>query len=212
MLVTDPSAWGGRAKDKPTPKQAELYYEAVKTTLSTVNIESTAAFAIDLRNRVIGRSQISSDGFHPYVWAITYAFGRMGVDYAQIIKAYSAECTVEASRRYSPNRVVDEKVEVIIGTAPTTSTGALLNVAMQGAPDTAGTHQPGAWTTLVETGAMQLANTGASAVIARFKWPPAVPPNLEIDDLGVHSLSPLNLECPVAFGQLSALSKVARQP
>ena len=71
-----------------------------------------------------------------------------------------------------------EELQVTIGTAPTTSNGALLNVAFQAAPDTATTHLPGTWVTLAETGPLALANTGASAIVARFKFPVAVPPGL----------------------------------
>lgn len=78
------------------------------------NEHTTATFAADLRSRVIGKSQITTDGFRPYIRAIAVAFGR-SVDYAQLIKSYSAECTVESARRYSPNKVVDETVDVIIG-------------------------------------------------------------------------------------------------
>lgn len=79
------------------------------------NKHTTATFAADLRSRVEGKAQITSDGFHPYVKAITTAFGRRGVDYAQLIKSYGAECTVETSRRYSPNAVVDQEVKIILG-------------------------------------------------------------------------------------------------
>lgn len=72
-----------------------------------------------------------------------------------------------------------EELQVTIGTGLTTANGALLNIAFQAAPDTAVTHLPGAWTTLIETGAMALVNTAAGAVVARFKFPVAVPPGLQ---------------------------------
>lgn len=68
------------------------------------NDETTVSFALDLRGRVLGHPQITSDGFEPYVKAIAIAFGR-AVDYAQLIKMYGADCTVETARRYSPNKV-----------------------------------------------------------------------------------------------------------
>jgi hypothetical protein len=72
------------------------------------------------------------------------------------------------------------QVEVLIGTAFTTGNSATLNVAFQGAPDTgsSGSYQPGTWTTLVETGAIAASSLTASAVIARFDFPPAFPANL----------------------------------
>lgn len=78
------------------------------------NEQTTATFAADLRGRVLGHPQITTDGFEPYVKAIMLAFGR-SVDYAMLVKTYSADCSVEAKRRYSPNKVVDEEYEVIIG-------------------------------------------------------------------------------------------------
>lgn len=71
---------------------------------------STRAFVDDLRARISGRIQISTDAFVPYIDAIERAFGA-DVDYAQIVKAYAPE---NAGRgRYSPPSVVGvEKVEI----------------------------------------------------------------------------------------------------
>lgn len=70
------------------------------------------------------------------------------------------------------------QVEAVIGTAPTTSNSATLNVAFQGAIDN-GSAQPGTWNTFVETGPIAVANLTAGTVIARFDWPPAFPANLQ---------------------------------
>jgi IS1 family transposase len=65
----------------------------------------------DLRQRVLGRIQISTDGWKPYVNAIEDSFGS-DADYAMIIKEYgSSEVERSASRRYSPGAV--QAVEVI---------------------------------------------------------------------------------------------------
>jgi hypothetical protein len=72
-----------------------------------------------------------------------------------------------------------EELQVTIGTGLASANGALLNVAFQAAPDTAVTHLPGTWQTLIETGALPLADTAAGAIIARFKFPVAVPANLQ---------------------------------
>lgn len=58
--------------------------------------------------------------------------------------------------------------------------GTSLNVAFQAAVDTgaAGNYQPGAWLTLVETGAIALANLTAQQVLAKFDFPPAFPPGV----------------------------------
>lgn len=69
------------------------------------------------------------------------------------------------------------QLEVLLGTA--FAGGTSLNVAFQGAPDLGTpTYQPGAWTTLVETGAIPLANLTAAQILARFDFPPAFPANL----------------------------------
>lgn len=69
------------------------------------------------------------------------------------------------------------QIEVLIGTAFVGGTS--LNVAFQGAPDLGTpTYQPGAWTTLVETGAIPIANLTAAQILARFDFPPAFPANL----------------------------------
>lgn len=71
-------------------------------------------------------------------------------------------------------------LDVVMGIAAATANGATLNVQFQGAVDTgaAGGYQPGAWITLVETGALAVANLTAGAVIARFPFAMAVPANV----------------------------------
>jgi IS1 family transposase len=72
------------------------------------------AFAMDVRQRILGRPQISSDGFNPYVDAIEQAFGSE-VDYGQIVKVYAGEPGPDTARRYSPGVVVDVRKAVIAG-------------------------------------------------------------------------------------------------
>lgn len=70
--------------------------------------EATAAFIRDLRARVMGKPQITTDGFKPYLEAMEAAFGSK-VNYAQILKTYRADESGGASRddvRYSRGRVV----------------------------------------------------------------------------------------------------------
>lgn len=68
------------------------------------------AFIGDLRRCVVGRIQLSTDTFRPYVDAVERACGSE-IDYAQIIKSYTPE---NAGRgRYSLPAVVGvEKVEI----------------------------------------------------------------------------------------------------
>ncbi len=79
------------------------------------NDETTIAFALDLRSRVTTADpQLTSDGFHPYVKAIAIAFG-LDVDYAQLVKMYKADCSVEAKVRTAPAQVVEAEKEIIFG-------------------------------------------------------------------------------------------------
>lgn len=84
-----------------------------KRTVTAAN-----AFAADLRGRVLGKPQITTDGFKPYVEAIESAFGSK-VNYAQILKTYQADEAGGASRddvRYSRGRVVRSVKRVVTGT------------------------------------------------------------------------------------------------
>lgn len=65
-------------------------------------------------------------------------------------------------------------LDVVIGTALTTSNSATLNVAFQGAIDN-GSNQPGTWQTYVETGPLTAAQGAANTRIARFDWAACFP-------------------------------------
>jgi IS1 family transposase len=81
------------------------------------NMESTMDFLHDLRSRVIGQPEISTDGFHPYRPAIRDAFGD-GASHGVIVKTYSVTHLVkEAQGRYSPAQVVAVAREVVSGDA-----------------------------------------------------------------------------------------------
>ena len=64
------------------------------------DMATAAPFMFDLRERVVGRPQITSDGLSAYPGAVELAFGA-DVDFAQLIKIYGNE-GAEAERRYSP--------------------------------------------------------------------------------------------------------------
>lgn len=76
--------------------------------------ENTRAFVADLRERVLGAPEISSDAFQSYPPAIELSFG-IDVHYGTIEKHVAAETVVEAARRYSPPAVVAVKRQVIRG-------------------------------------------------------------------------------------------------
>lgn len=76
--------------------------------------ENTRAFVADLRERVLGAPEISSDGFLKYPVAIEMAFG-IDVHYGIIEKHVAAERVVEAARRYSPPAVVAVERKIVRG-------------------------------------------------------------------------------------------------
>jgi hypothetical protein len=79
------------------------------------NTESTMDFLHDLRSRVIGQPEISTDGFHPYRVAIRDAFGD-SASHRVIVKTYSVTHLVkEAQGRYSPAAVVATSREIVSG-------------------------------------------------------------------------------------------------
>ena len=79
------------------------------------NQEHTSAFVADLRARVLGAPEISSDGWNCYPGAIEDAFG-IDVTYGQIEKHYGVQAgIVEAARRYSPAQVVAVSKRRIVG-------------------------------------------------------------------------------------------------
>jgi IS1 family transposase len=61
-------------------------------------------FMQDLRERIVGRVQLTTDGFRPYLPAVEDAFGG-NVDYAMLIKTY--QDTGEQEKRYSPGQIVN---------------------------------------------------------------------------------------------------------
>jgi IS1 family transposase len=77
--------------------------------------DNTYAFIDDLRERVIGQPEISSDGFHRYRPAIRSAFGNH-IAYGQIAKTFSVtHLAKDAAHRYSPAAVIAVTRDVISG-------------------------------------------------------------------------------------------------
>lgn len=74
----------------------------------------TEDFCADLRARVLGAPEISTDGFTPYTAAIRRQFGT-AVAHGVIVKKYASDPGREASRRYSPAHVVAVDREVVSG-------------------------------------------------------------------------------------------------
>lgn len=77
---------------------------------------NTHEFVADLRQRVIGMPEISTDGFHPYKNAIRQEFGNR-IAHGVINKTYSVThlAVKDAARRYSPAQVVAVARDVVSG-------------------------------------------------------------------------------------------------
>jgi len=78
-------------------------------------------FLADLRQRVLGAPEISSDGFPAYPDSVERAFGA-DCSFATIEKHYAADGAVEAARRYSPDAVVSVTTRHVVGAQRTVST------------------------------------------------------------------------------------------
>ena len=65
------------------------------------NAEVTRGFIADLRARVVGKPQLSTDALAFYREAVERSFGPE-VDFAQVVKTYETPQSPEAARRYSP--------------------------------------------------------------------------------------------------------------
>lgn len=79
------------------------------------NAENTQAFLADVRERVLGEPEISSDAYQSYPMAVEAAFGRE-CRYGQIEKKIGGiKTTPEAARRYSPGTVVAVVKKNVIG-------------------------------------------------------------------------------------------------
>jgi IS1 family transposase len=79
--------------------------------------ESARLFLDDLRERIVGRVQITTDGFSAYVNAVEDAFGT-DADYAQLIKQYGSPESQDASptaRRYSPQECTGTEITIRSG-------------------------------------------------------------------------------------------------
>jgi len=83
--------------------------------------ENTNAFLADLRQRIVNRPEISSDGFSAYPDAVERAFG-LDCSFAQIIKQYHGEPAIDTARRYSPGVVVGIQRRWVIGAQRKVST------------------------------------------------------------------------------------------
>lgn len=84
---------------------------------------NTHAFIADLRQRVIGLPEISTDGYLPYKNAIRAEFGNR-IAHGVVNKTYSVTnlAVKDAARRYSPAQVVAVEYDVVSGVPADIST------------------------------------------------------------------------------------------
>jgi IS1 family transposase len=75
--------------------------------------EDGLAFMADLRGRVSGRIQLSTDGHQAYRASVPYVFEPNEIDWAQIHKIYRSQQV--APGRYSPPACIGTKVKVRLG-------------------------------------------------------------------------------------------------
>ena len=64
-------------------------------------LDTARDFMLDLRSRLLGRVQLTTDGLRSYLEAVEEAFGDI-IDFAQLIKVY--EDPPKDEKRYSPSR------------------------------------------------------------------------------------------------------------
>jgi len=77
--------------------------------------DAALRFVEDLRGRVVGRVQVTTDGHHGYLTAVDAAFGAE-VDYAMLIKVYGGSADAASpERRYSPGKVNGTEIRRIHG-------------------------------------------------------------------------------------------------
>jgi len=94
---------------------------------------NTVAFLTDLRERVLGKPELSSDAFRAYREAVEMILA-WNCDYGQIIKTYVGEPARDAARRYSPGVVLAVDREVISGARPSSHFDQLRRAAKSVVP------------------------------------------------------------------------------
>lgn len=93
--------WTWTAID-PDTKLILSYFVGDRSTKSAI------AFMVDLRLRVKGRPQITTDQLKSYIGGVDYAFGYRA-DFAQLMKIYRQTKAANAETRYSPGKFIGTK-------------------------------------------------------------------------------------------------------
>lgn len=77
--------------------------------------DTANVFMNDVAGRLSRRVQLTTDGFKPYLEAVTESFGSQ-IDFAMLVKLYGKESpTANAERKYSPSECIGIKKNVVSG-------------------------------------------------------------------------------------------------
>ncbi len=76
--------------------------------------DTAIEFMDDVRSRLTGRVQLTTDGHRPYLEAVEGAFGG-DVDYGRLVKKYGGYVETMEGRRYSPAACVGAEREAVVG-------------------------------------------------------------------------------------------------
>lgn len=79
---------------------------AVSWHVGNRSAETACVFMNDLASRLTNRVQLTTDGHHAYLEAVTDAFGSQ-IDFAQLVKVYgsSSDSSNPTERKYSPSKL-----------------------------------------------------------------------------------------------------------
>jgi hypothetical protein len=103
LLATDPAQWGDRYTLFATDPVSKLVPSFLTGRRDG---DAALAFARDVRARILGKPQVSVDGWPCWYEAFRTAFGWNGVDLGASIKEYDNEATPkDPGRKYSPGWV-----------------------------------------------------------------------------------------------------------
>lgn len=89
---------------------------AVSWFVGNRSAESACAFMEDMASRLTNRVQLTTDGHHAYLEAVTDSFGSQ-IDFAQLVKIYgsSSDSNSPTERKYSPSKLKSITKNVISG-------------------------------------------------------------------------------------------------
>jgi IS1 family transposase len=80
------------------------------------DLKTATAFAVDLRKRILGKPQISVDGWPHWPEAFRRAFGWSGCNLGACIKEYQSDADpADPDRKYSPSRVKSIEKRALLG-------------------------------------------------------------------------------------------------